>query len=237
MKQAKYISKQLFIFMLMVIIGSLGAGCNACKKEEKKEDKNENDDVVITDAMLESVEAAIKDPGKGANYNFLLDILKNLKEKKSVDINATDANVSENTALIYAAGLENADIVKILIKKGADVNKKNKYGSFPLAEAAFYGNKQVVQALLEAPGIDINATYGGQTALYVAAEQAHKDIVLLLLNAPGIDITKVYNDGGTSRTARNIATRMRYSNSAYTQPREAIYDGIIAELTKRGCNP
>src|ERR1700761_2584815 len=78
MKRSTYVSKRLFIFILMIIIGSLAAGCKSCKKEEKEEakddneanedneDKGENDsDVIITDAMLASVEAAINDSGKG----------------------------------------------------------------------------------------------------------------------------------------------------------------------------
>jgi hypothetical protein len=72
MKQSKCISKRLFIFMIMAIIVSLGAGCKSCGKEEKgeeEENKGENDDgIVITDAMLASLEAAIKI--KGPDYNF-----------------------------------------------------------------------------------------------------------------------------------------------------------------------
>jgi ankyrin repeat protein len=241
MKQSKCISKRLFIFMIMIIISSLAAGCKSCKEGEKegekgeeKENKDENDDgIVITDAMLASVEAAINGSG-GPAYNFLLGVLKNLKEKKSVDVNAT-TDIAGRTALIFAVDVGNADIVKVLIKKGADVNKASNSGSRPLTEAASSGNTQVVQALLDAPGIDINATSGGvgRTALYIAAEKAHKDIVLLLLNKSDIKLNEVYNHNGVLRTARSIAKYSRGLNS--TTPKEfVVYNEIIAKLKEKG---
>ena len=49
------------------------------------------------------------------------------------------------------------DIVKTLIKIGADIEAKNSEGNTPLHFAAQSGNTEVIMALLAA-GADINAT-------------------------------------------------------------------------------
>jgi ankyrin repeat protein len=83
-------------------------------------------------------------------------------------------------AIIYAAKDGNFGVVKLLIKKGADVNAKDKYGGTALMYAAQNGDKEVVKLLLE-KGAKVNAkNENGWTALMFAAYYGHKEIVKLL---------------------------------------------------------
>ena len=80
--------------------------------------------------------------------------------------------------------LANANIVRQLLLFGADVEAKRESGHGPLFVAAYHGNDQVVEALLQA-GADIEARDGmsGQTALQCAMERGRSKAVTALLQA------------------------------------------------------
>lgn len=86
------------------------------------------------------------------------------------------------TPLMVAARRGDERCVKLLLKAGADVNAKGKYGSdHPLAYAAQAGNLEVVKLLLDA-GANVNATGALEsTALMSAAAGAHPEIVQCLI--------------------------------------------------------
>ena len=67
---------------------------------------------------------------------------------KSADVNAAEADGS--TALLWAANLNDADLVARLLKAGANPKVQNKLGSTPLSEAAFNANTEAIKALLDA---------------------------------------------------------------------------------------
>ena len=68
-----------------------------------------------------------------------------------------------------------------------------------LINAAMRGQLAVVQALLAAPGIQVNTqNYRGWTALYWAADQGHLEVVQALLAAPGIQVNTPNNTGYTA---------------------------------------
>ncbi len=107
-----------------------------------------------------------------------------MTEKKSADVNAQEADGS--TALIWAANLNDADLVTRLLKAGANPKVKNKLGSTPLSEACFNANTPMIKALLDA-GADPNVTGAdGQTPLMLVARTADTDAAKLLL-AKGAD--------------------------------------------------
>lgn len=65
------------------------------------------------------------------------------------DINAKDP-FGGSSPLITAAVFGKADMAKILIDAGADLNFQNNDGSTALISAAFFGRPEIVQLLLEA---------------------------------------------------------------------------------------
>ena len=74
--------------------------------------------------------------------------IKDLLERKDIDVNAGDAY--GYTALVLASVSERADIVKILLgHKDIDVNAGNSYGKTALMWASTYGRIGVVELLSE----------------------------------------------------------------------------------------
>ena len=89
--------------------------------------------------------------------------------------------------LTQAVKEKDLETIELLIKKGVDVNSKDKSGKTPLYWAAEYGRTNVVKLLLKA-GADVNATVSdgplkGYTPLHEAAYLGHKDTVKVLIKA------------------------------------------------------
>ncbi len=100
--------------------------------------------------------------------------------KKSADVNLAEADGT--TPVLWAANLNDTDLVVRLLKAGARPNVHNNLGSTPLGEAAFNANTDMIQALLEA-GADPNAADpDGQTPLMLVARTANVAAAKLLLD-------------------------------------------------------
>ena len=82
--------------------------------------------------------------------------LRAVKEQlaNGVDINAGDSEFGVNP-LAWAALLDDMEIAKFLIEKGADINMKNRDGSTPLHSAAFLGRTEIAELLIQ-KGADVN---------------------------------------------------------------------------------
>jgi ankyrin repeat protein/spore coat protein CotH len=96
--------------------------------------------------------------------------LRAVKEQvaNGADINAGDTEFGV-TALSWAALLDNTEIAKFLIEKGADVNAKSRDGSTPLHSAAFLGRAEISELLIQ-KGADVNPkNYKGETLFDVSA--------------------------------------------------------------------
>ncbi len=110
------------------------------------------------------------------------------------NVNAAEADGT--TALHWAAHFGNAEEVDALLKAGADVQVKNRYGVSPLSEAATMGSGALIERLLKA-GADPNtvATPQGETVLLVASRAGNVEAVKALL-AHGADpnIKEDYRD-------------------------------------------
>jgi ankyrin repeat protein len=98
---------------------------------------------------------------------------------RGADPNAAD-DVGQ-TPLHWAAYIGRSDIVRLLLKYGANLNIKTKYdGRTPLHVAAAY-EVSVVKLLIKY-GADVNARDSrGRTPLYIALEERNVDVVKALL--------------------------------------------------------
>jgi len=80
------------------------------------------------------------------------------------DINARDSELGI-TLLSWAALFDQTEVIELLIKKGADVNAKNRDGATPLHAAAFLGRTEAAELLIQ-KGADVNAkNNNGETPL------------------------------------------------------------------------
>ena len=104
-----------------------------------------------------------------------------------------------NELLQTAVKEDEANVVKLLIEVGADVNHENTKGLTAMMEASRMGNDQSVKLLIEA-GADVNhRNKKGYTALMNAVGENHVECVKLLIEA-GADVNHADNDGWTALT-------------------------------------
>ncbi|XP_043283534.1 protein fem-1 homolog B isoform X2 [Venturia canescens] len=123
------------------------------------------------------------------------------------------------SALWCAAGAGYLDIVKTLVKAGADVNHATDTNSTPLRAACFDGRLDIVTYLTEhRANIHIANKYNN-TCLMIAAYKGHEDVVSYLLDQ-GLSPDDKANCGAT---ALHFAAECGHSN-------------IIVELLKRGAS-
>jgi len=115
---------------------------------------------------------------------------------KGADIQGQDALQGQTKLHMACVGGEK-DVADLLIRRGADVNLRDKRGATPLWIAARGGHKEIVELLIE-KGADINASDGRReaTPLLIAARSGHADVVELLI-AKGADVNVPDNQGLT----------------------------------------
>ena len=101
------------------------------------------------------------------------------------------------TAIMYAAANDDLELVRALIKAGANVKLKNQFGTSAITEAAIIGSAPIIDALLKA-GADPNSKNPeGETPLMAVARSGKVDAARLLLDARA-DINAKETWGGQS---------------------------------------
>lgn len=103
---------------------------------------------------------------------------------KGGDVNSRDV-FGDNSGLHWAARLGLAEMARLLIDNGADLNIRNDEGFTPLHWAAGEGQKELVVILI-VHGADVNArNKRGWTPLRWAEAQSQKEMVRILVAAGG----------------------------------------------------
>lgn len=100
-------------------------------------------------------------------------------------INVEEADDQGFPPLIWAAREGYADLVRLLLAKGANPNEQDQWMRANAAhKAAFWGRPEVMKVLVTS-GIDLNARggYNGYTPLHDAVAQNHVEVVSILLAA------------------------------------------------------
>lgn len=117
-------------------------------------------------------------------------------------------NLKGTTALMRASQEGHAEISRLLINAGADVNKKNYEGMNALMLASQRGHAAMVMLLIKSPCAMDEQTQQGSTALMLACKRGHDECVKVLV-AMGAEIFIRDNRG---RTARDTAMRRNHSH-------------------------
>jgi hypothetical protein len=134
----------------------------------------------ISEEMLEDISYLARFHNRPQIVQTLLDFGAN----PEIADNEADSQIGRYhgylTPLILAVANSNLEVIKILLKSGANVDTSDEDETTPLMWAVSYSNYETVKLLLEA-GADIEADNAdGETALSRAQEQNRTDIVELL---------------------------------------------------------
>jgi len=108
---------------------------------------------------------------------------KNIQE--ILDINKSGIDEQEGnekaSAIFCSSGLGFVEVVKVLLKNGADSNLGNNLGLTPLLNASFKGHPKIVELLIQY-NANINfQEISGVTALFVATQEGFVEVVKVLL--------------------------------------------------------
>ncbi|XDC58401.1 hypothetical protein R6Z07M_009583 [Ovis aries] len=116
------------------------------------------------------------------------DVMKVLIEHSSTDVNLEGEN--GNTALIITCFTDNSEAMQLLLNKGAKPCKSNKWGCFPIHQAAFSGAKKCMEIILkfgEEHGYSrlchINFVNSGKASpLHMAVQSGDLDMIKMCLD-------------------------------------------------------
>mmetsp|Transcript_7720 Transcript_7720/g.11628 ORF Transcript_7720/g.11628 Transcript_7720/m.11628 type:complete len:655 (+) Transcript_7720:109-2073(+) len=97
------------------------------------------------------------------------------------------------TSLSAASHKGRTEIVKILIKAGADVNAESYNGSTPLIQSSHFGHIEVVVNLVKAGAIVDKPNNKGTTALMRATQEGKEEVVEFLIQK-GADVNRRNNE-------------------------------------------
>ncbi|GAI49523.1 unnamed protein product [marine sediment metagenome] len=113
---------------------------------------------------------------------------------RGADLNAKSGGPLEWTPVHYAVARGSADVLELLIAKGADVCERDEHGLTPLHIAVMVGRKQM-GLMLMAAGADVDARSNrGNTPLHAAVRRGDKELSAALVTR-GADVN-AENDNG-----------------------------------------
>ncbi|KAJ7426532.1 M-phase phosphoprotein 8 [Willisornis vidua] len=140
------------------------------KKESEKEDKSRREQ--------KSLKTLLRDAVKSGDYMTVKMALSS-----NVEYNLDQEDSSGMTLVMLAAAGGHDDLLRILIRKGAKVNRRQKNGTTALIHAAEKNFLTTVAILLEA-GAYVNVQQSsGETALMKACKRGNSDIVRLMIES------------------------------------------------------
>lgn len=147
-----------------------------------------------------------------ADYPYIINLFLNIDNGDNNAQNLDIADSKGKTALFYACEFGNLNSVKILIKSGSDINKRDIFGKTILMYAVESENLEVIKYLIEDIEVDINEKDDwGQNAIFFATKISvaryliYKDIDYLATNSIGLKAHEVLRYNGYN----NLSTYLK----------------------------
>ncbi len=147
--------------------------------------------IIVLFLSLASLNIALGESSEIDKDDIFLERTALIKQRidEGVNVNSVDSN--KFTPLHYALIYQKSEIVKILVNNGADINKKNKYGTPPI----FYAYDDISIRLLLDAGANVNhKTHDGITPLLSAIYKVNQYIAEELIKQ-GADVNVISPDG------------------------------------------
>ena len=142
-----------------------------------------------------------------ADYPYIINLILN----NNID-NLDSADNKGKTALFHACEFGNLNSVKLLIKSGSDINKRDIFGKTILMYAVESENLELIKYLIEDIGVDINEKDDwGQNAIFFATKiniaryLIYRDIDYLEPNSIGLKAYEVLRYNGYN----NLSTYLK----------------------------
>ena len=158
--------------------------------------------------------------------------IKSVKQHLAVGADANSISSAGWTQLTWAAHENRVEIGKLLIKKGAGVNRRGVDDTTALIEAIQGGHIEFVELLI-INGVDVNAKSQGEsdgiTPLNLATQNGYKEIVELLITNGA-----VVNAISTMKTMKSVKRFGTTLDSAIKQNRPEIADLLRKHGAKTG---
>lgn len=190
--------------------------------------------------------------------------IEKIRQIPDVNVEIEDGKV-KTTPLIYASYVGNLEIIKLLLDRGADINKANEVGQTPLITASARDNIEIIKLLLDnRANINITDIGGSSVLLYFVSYGKDLRIFDLLLKAGanidladqnGNDIVSYIYDQRRTDVFLDLLKILISNGLDINRPRESLSDGfgrplnllqysvlnenipIIKFLLEKGANP
>lgn len=152
-------------------------------------DAMKNDDIKKANELIDATESLQKNENTLTTLMILAGALHATKITDRLIEQGASMNgigITDDSALLWAVGINNVPFINLLIKHGAQLNKKNffsKGGITPLMLAASRGYLGAVKALVRAGAdLSLKSDHHSSTALEYARNNNHAGVVRILEN-------------------------------------------------------
>ncbi|NVO04522.1 MAG: ankyrin repeat domain-containing protein [Rhodoferax sp.] len=158
-----------------------------------------------------------------------------LKRTVALNVDAKDSYGTQTPLLAYAARNGMAEVVRLMIARGANVNAADTEGFSALMEAASNGNVDSVKRLV-ASGANVNAaSKSGWTALHGAAMRGHQSALEYLV-AQGANLNAVSRENGDFHSGTALHQAAFAQVRKYPDPANRPPSPTVQFLKSKGAN-
>jgi ankyrin repeat protein len=137
----------------------------------------------------------------------------------SAKFNVESKDTFDRTPLLWAAESGEEAVVKILLKRGAELEAEDEYGQTPLSRAAESGHEEVVRLLLEKGANPQARDKVNWTPLSYAAKNGHRAVTKLLVER-----------------GANLEDENSYGWTPLLRAAEGGYEAVVKLLLEQGAN-